>query len=576
MEGSEWEQLEKAILKDEGATVKQLCNSHLLKYRLASGRPVSRFSQLQSGPCNLSAVSSRSADCVNHYYPNRIRSHSSIGLTTRRLSYQTSTDRWQTFNFPGGRKLSHSHPLQSLSSAGHSDSTQAYGATLTVYGANGIRSLPDTRRGSVQHANGGNNNENQPPSIFKNALHVAIQNFSFKALHSLLLAGLDPNASGSYDPCSAVAGVIGSRGTVDSPDCVHPLALLTIGACPSINEDSDSTAPHNNAQATTATVTSGSTTIDINKTENTAPTSITASANSRTIKSRRSSSIFAHLLTSNSRKPPSPKRTSSSEQQRHSITESIIPMHGFSNETLFDISSKDHKQLHQGFSNQHLPTFQPLFTQTPNLSFKNPSPQLQQRTISIDDHISSHYTIERLYNLPPIFLAVAMKNHIALRYLLRYEADPNIHDPFNDTSPLHLSVSERFYSNECAVLLVEHGAKVISTFHWVQELHSSTSCLQLRRCALYTKKQKQLLDAKITLLASCGHFIDTTRSGCHKSTSAQKSNSNHKLSSRCCFFRCYCCWHVRWCCLAGVTVFVVMVLFLLLLLSLVLLLMCGG
>ena len=70
-----------------------------------------------------------------------------------------------------------------------------------------------------------------------------------------------------------------------------------------------------------------------------------------------------------------------------------------------------------------------------------------------------HYTAGVLQGLPPLFLATAERNATTLRLLLKYGANPNYQDSEGCT-PLHLSASVEFQSWECAVALIEHGAKV--------------------------------------------------------------------------------------------------------------------
>ena len=70
-----------------------------------------------------------------------------------------------------------------------------------------------------------------------------------------------------------------------------------------------------------------------------------------------------------------------------------------------------------------------------------------------------HYTAGVLQGLPPLFLAAAERNITAVRLLLKYGANPNYQDSEGCT-PLHLSASVEFQSWECAVGLIEHGAKV--------------------------------------------------------------------------------------------------------------------
>ena len=70
-----------------------------------------------------------------------------------------------------------------------------------------------------------------------------------------------------------------------------------------------------------------------------------------------------------------------------------------------------------------------------------------------------HYTAGVLQGLPPLFLAAAERNAATIRLLLKYGANPNQQD-LEGCTPLHLSASVEFQSWECAVALIEHGAKV--------------------------------------------------------------------------------------------------------------------
>ena len=70
-----------------------------------------------------------------------------------------------------------------------------------------------------------------------------------------------------------------------------------------------------------------------------------------------------------------------------------------------------------------------------------------------------HYTAGVLQGLPPLFLAAAERNAATVHLLLKYGANPNYQDTEGCT-PLHLSASVEFQSWECAVALIEHGAKV--------------------------------------------------------------------------------------------------------------------
>lgn len=469
---TESELLEKAILNDDPTATKAIVTAHLQKFRLAPGRCNNRNRQQLGGLCTLSSVASRSADCVNYYY-NRLRSHSSasigLGAGSRRPSYLYNSQggvgrpgQLNPHDLPGGRKLSHSHPLQSCSSSSAVDpGPSIYGPTLTVYGQSGVRSLPDTRRGSVNTTDG----NSQPggaienlPVIFKNALHVAIQNSSTEALSVMLAAGLDPNAPGCYDPCSAVAGVFGARASLDYPDCVLPLALLTVGCCPSISEDANS--------------------------DQIPPVAS---------RSRRSSSIFARLLTTDNRS------YSAANSRRQSIisTASTTP---------FGMQNQNASRSAGGFSQSARRSSSQM---TSDVDAKLLKSDFLTDPASYQDPVNT-YTIERLYDLPPIYLAVALKNKMAVRILLRHGADPRALDPYTGFSPLHLTVSERFASEDCANLLTDFGAKVIKVTNW-QKSDPQTSPTSQERSNVLVQRQKRLLNTKISSLLVCSHHLEATR-----------------------------------------------------------------
>ena len=69
------------------------------------------------------------------------------------------------------------------------------------------------------------------------------------------------------------------------------------------------------------------------------------------------------------------------------------------------------------------------------------------------------YTADVLQGLPPLFLAAAERCAAAVRLLLSYGAAANSRDGHGCTA-LHLSASVDFQSWECALALIEHGAKV--------------------------------------------------------------------------------------------------------------------
>lgn len=74
-------------------------------------------------------------------------------------------------------------------------------------------------------------------------------------------------------------------------------------------------------------------------------------------------------------------------------------------------------------------------------------------------NFARHYTAEILQTLPPLYLAAAERHAPTVRLLLSHGAKPNHQDAVGCT-PLHLSASVDFQSWECALALIEYGAKV--------------------------------------------------------------------------------------------------------------------
>ncbi|CAF3045476.1 unnamed protein product, partial [Rotaria sp. Silwood2] len=71
---------------------------------------------------------------------------------------------------------------------------------------------------------------------------------------------------------------------------------------------------------------------------------------------------------------------------------------------------------------------------------------------------TNYYTTERLFTLPPLFLAAQRNNHYACLLLLKYGANVNIRDE-QYSSPLHLAA--RLQHNVCEILIYNHGSITI-------------------------------------------------------------------------------------------------------------------
>lgn len=69
------------------------------------------------------------------------------------------------------------------------------------------------------------------------------------------------------------------------------------------------------------------------------------------------------------------------------------------------------------------------------------------------------YNRERLFTLPPIFLAVALNNSAIVRELIHFGANVNVADSHGVT-PLHLCLCQEHITRACLQLLVQSGAKM--------------------------------------------------------------------------------------------------------------------
>jgi hypothetical protein len=72
---------------------------------------------------------------------------------------------------------------------------------------------------------------------------------------------------------------------------------------------------------------------------------------------------------------------------------------------------------------------------------------------------TGYYTTERLFTLPPLFLAAQRNNHYACTLLLKYGANVNVRDELF-CSPLHLAA--RLQHNVCDILVSHHASITIS------------------------------------------------------------------------------------------------------------------
>jgi hypothetical protein len=111
---------------------------------------------------------------------------------------------------------------------------------------------------------------------------------------------------------------------------------------------------------------------------------------------------------------------------------------------------------------------------------------------------TGYYTTERLFTLPPLFLAAQRNNHYACTLLLKYGANVNVRDELL-CSPLHLAA--RLQHNVCDILISHHasititnkyGDTPLSLWSMVRQLQTSFVEREFRKlCRKYSSSSKR-------------------------------------------------------------------------------------
>lgn len=139
--------------------------------------------------------------------------------------------------------------------------------------------------------------------------------------------------------------------------------------------------------------------------------------------------------------------------------------------------------------------------------------------------LGAFYTSDHLFTLPPLFLAVSLRNEMAVSLLLRYGASPTAIDS-RGCSPLHLSSSELFQSPTCSTALLEYGAKVHLMNHdGVAPSHLSPDL---------AVRQTRILREHVQLIASSAHQVALGKAGV-ENRKCPGSTEHSKFSAK--FFR---------------------------------------
>lgn len=423
---SESERFEQAIRDNNIETLRKLLDVHLSRFNLVT--PETRSCGTGTMPPagvgppafppgwdNWSFVDSRS---------DRTRSLSTASVGRRSVCSLQPTNE----PFPSAKKtsLTNHHP--------HSGSSS--GVLLSVDGG---QSKGD---GSCGLAEG---HEGPLPTVFRNAIHLAIQHNSVDALTLLLVSGVDPNRPGS--------GGGGGGGSATDPQNVLLLSDKTASSSSSARE-------RHKVSFVEDSLASGG------------------------CRAHKTSTDDVFLI------PQTPADNPSLSSGRKIAGATLLKSSALPKANLRRIKSLRHDRCLYVCESQK---------------------RERREQVSVVD-----YSVDHLFDLPPLFFAVTQRNHAAVNLLLRYGASPIAVDN-HGCSPLHLSSGEQFESATCTAALIEYGAKVHQTNDEGVAPSHLTPELVVRQTQLLRDKLQQL--ASTALQAASGdnggkqHSADNSRFG---------------------------------------------------------------
>lgn len=422
---SEADRLEQALKDNDLLSLRKILSIHQNKFSLVPGiqwnllvppgsriHSVSGWENFTSGP-GAGGVGGIGGCCVGvggggiDPASNRTRSHSAASVGRHSVNSLLPAADLQL------RKFSHSNPLQtcpmSVLSAGPFEGPIPAAADARVPD-------PDSRRDSCCTDIG----DVPVPHVFRTALHVAIQHNAVSALTLLLASGVDPNR---------IPGPTSLSGTV--PDGLRRDGVaLPDSLFGSRKHSRDSSVGYPNNGYNDSAVKSGS------------GSGQDGGGGGGGCSSSRKTS-FGSAEGNNHRRPDRMSSFGTAVSRRLRL-----PVRSMNNITSATSSSESRSM-----------DVEPEVTAVPD-----------RRTQPLNDHHHHHhhqrswnfygeYTLEHLYTLPPLFMAAAFRNEVAVRLLLQYGASPAAQDRLGCT-PLHLATSDEFFSVDCAMTLVKHGAKL--------------------------------------------------------------------------------------------------------------------
>jgi ankyrin repeat protein len=137
---------------------------------------------------------------------------------------------------------------------------------------------------------------------------------------------------------------------------------------------------------------------------------------------------------------------------------------------------------------------------------------------------NTYYTNDRLFTLPPLFLAAQRNNHYACTLLLKYGANVNARDE-QYCSPLHLAA--RLQHDVCNILISHHGCITISNKYGDTPLSLWPSVKQLQ--IAFVEREFSKLCRKHSSISKRYRFLsrDNNNEQCQTTSSMINYNNNY-------------------------------------------------
>jgi ankyrin repeat protein len=137
---------------------------------------------------------------------------------------------------------------------------------------------------------------------------------------------------------------------------------------------------------------------------------------------------------------------------------------------------------------------------------------------------NTYYTNDRLYTLPPLFLAAQRNNHYACSLLLKYGANINVRDE-QFCSPLHLAA--RLQHDVCNILISHHACITISNKYGDTPLSLWSSVKQLQ--IAFVEREFGKLCRKHSSVSKRYRFLSRDSNNEQYQTTSSTTNYNNGL-----------------------------------------------